>query len=98
MANPVKFGRKVARHPSFFINELEFSSLPLSLAEENLLAQAGASTDEDEAVLMDAMLTALATLLNDRRSKGVQEVDTGWLLENLTPRDLEGIIEHLRQD
>ena len=98
MANPMKFGRKVKKHPSFFINELEFSSLPLSLAEEKLLAQTGQNPEEDEVAFMDGMLGSLAVILNARRVDDKQEVDSEWLLENLSPRDLEGIVEHLRQE
>lgn len=100
MTKPVQFGRHTRKHPSFFINELEFSAVPLSLAEEKLLAQAGQETQEgtDETAMMDTMLRSLAVILNARGTTGQQEVDTEWLLENLSPRDLEGIVEYLRQE
>ena len=89
---PVKFGRQTVQRLPFSINELEFASTPLSLAEERRLAAAG--TPEDEAQLMDALLAVLADILNGRSDDDV--VNPTWLMDNLTSTDLEGIVEHLR--
>lgn len=91
-ATPVKFGRQTLQRPPFSINELEFASTPLSLAEERRLAAAG--SPEDEVQLMDALLATLADILNARSDDA--EVDPAWLMDNLTSTDLEGIVEHLR--
>lgn len=91
MTAPVRFGRQTTQRPPFQINDLSFSSLPLSLAEEKLLAGAGAGETE----VMDALVGALATILTARAEEGAT-VDGAWLMENLTPGDLEGIVEYLR--
>lgn len=91
-ATPVKFGRQTVQRPPFSINELEFASTPLSLAEERRLAAAG--TSEDEAQLMDALLAVLTDILNARSDD--DEVDAAWLMDNLTSSDLEGIVDYLR--
>ena len=97
MSKPVKFGRQVAQQPPFCINDVSFSSLPLSLAEEKSLARAGLATAEDETALMDGLLTVLVDILDARQDGKTQKIDVDWLLDNLTARDLEGVVEHLRQ-
>ncbi|MBZ9714861.1 hypothetical protein [Deinococcus multiflagellatus] len=93
MTQTIKFGRQATQRPPFEINGLSFSSLPLSLAEERDLASAGQDAESDDAV-MDALLEKLADLLNTR-AQG-QPVTVAWLMEHLTPGDLEGIVAHLR--
>lgn len=88
----LKFGRQAVRRSPFTINDLEFSSLPLSLAEERQLADAGAAGDD---AMIDALVEALSNILNTRAADD-GSVDTAWLMENLTPNDLEGIVDHLR--
>ncbi|PTA68368.1 hypothetical protein [Deinococcus arcticus] len=88
----VKFGRHLHEKPPFEINDLTFSGLPLSLAEERRLATSGEG--ETEADLMNAVLDALAEVLN-ARAQG-RHVDAGWLTENLAPADVEGILDYLR--
>ncbi|WP_221089472.1 hypothetical protein [Deinococcus aquaedulcis] len=88
----VKFGRHLNEKPPFAINDLTFSGLPLSLAEERRLAAAGDDAPETE--LMNAVLGALAEVLN-ARAQG-RHVDAGWLTENLAPADVEGILDYLR--
>lgn len=95
MTQPLKFGRQPTDLASFWISDQEFSSQPLSLAEEKALAKAGAAMAEDEAELMDGLLSALADILN-RRSKSETKIDVAWLLDNLSAKDLEGVVEHLR--
>lgn len=97
MTKPIKFGRHTVKHQSFFINDMEFSSMPLSLAEENALARADAEAGEDEVALVKYLLSALVNILNARKDAEANEVSVDWLLDNLTALDLEGIIEHLRQ-
>ncbi|MBZ9753039.1 hypothetical protein K7W42_19560 [Deinococcus sp. HMF7604] len=89
----IQFGRQAVQRPPFDINGLTFSSVPLSLAEERQLASAGQDAETDDAV-MDALLNVLTELLNTR-AQG-EMVTTDWLMENLTPADLEGIVAHLR--
>ncbi|AZI42868.1 hypothetical protein EHF33_08990 [Deinococcus psychrotolerans] len=89
---PVKFGRQAVSRPPFAINDLTFSSLPLSLAEEKELAGAGAVAGDG---VIDALLEVLGKILNTRASED-NTVSLTWLLDNLTPSDLEGIVEHLR--
>ena len=91
MTQPVKFGRQVVQRPPFQINDLTFSSLPLSLAEEKRLAEVGEGEDE----VMEALLEVLAEILN-ARAEGEGTVNSVWLMENLAPNDLEGIVEYLR--
>lgn len=86
MTQTIKFGRQAVRRPAFSINELSFSSLPLSLAEEQRLAEAGEGVPED--AVMSRVLGVLVEVLN-ARAEG-ELVDAGWLMENLTPSDLEG--------
>ena len=93
MSEPMKFGRQAAERAAFQINELTFSGLPLSLAEEKQLAQAGASGSDDDAV--DAVLGILADLLS-KRIEGKRAVTQEWLMENLASSDLEGIVDYLR--
>lgn len=95
MSKPIKFGRQAAQRPAFEINDLSFASTPLSLAEEQQLSQAG-NTDDDDASVIGALVGVLADLLNARKGAGQQSVDAEWLMDNLAPSDLEGIIEHLR--
>ncbi|GGN36653.1 hypothetical protein [Deinococcus daejeonensis] len=92
MTQTIKFGRQAVRRPAFSINDLSFSSLPLSLAEEQRLAGAGEGVPED--AVMSGVLGVLVEVLN-ARAEG-ELVDAGWLMENLTPSDLEGIVAHLR--
>ena len=95
MTKPLKFGRQTTSQDHFWISDLEFSSQPLSLAEEKALAKAGTAVAEDEAELMDGLLSTLAEILNRRATKG-DEVDVPWLLDNLSAKDLEGVVDHLR--
>lgn len=88
----VKFGRQLNERAPFEVNDLVFSGLPLSLSEERLLAGAGEGGSELE--LMDAVLEVLAQVLNARAQAA--RVDAGWLLENLAPSDVEGILDYLR--
>lgn len=92
MTQTITFGRQAVQRPPFSINDLSFSSLPLSLAEEQRLAAAGDSAPED--TLISGVLGALVEILN-ARAEG-ELVDAAWLMENLTPSDLEGILSHLR--
>ncbi|GAA5514349.1 hypothetical protein Dcar01_03104 [Deinococcus carri] len=92
MTPTVKFGQQVSQRPDFEINDLRFASVPLSLAEERRLAEAGSAQDEED--LIGGLLETLAAILNPR-ARG-EEVDADWLLQNLTPGDLEGIVEYLR--
>ena len=92
MTQTIKFGRQAIRRPAFSINELSFSSLPLSLAEEQRLAGAWEGVAED--AVMTGVLGVLVEVLN-ARAEG-ELVDAAWLMENLTPSDLEGIVSHLR--
>nr|RIY02216.1 hypothetical protein D3W47_14870 [Deinococcus sp. RM] len=64
----------------------------MSLAEEQRLAEAGEGVPED--AVMSGVLGVLVEVLN-ARAEG-ELVDAGWLMENLTPSDLEGIVAHLR--
>lgn len=97
MTQPLKFGRQKTGQAPFWISDLEFSSQPLSLAEEKALAKAGAADADDEGELMDGLLTTLAEILNRRAADQDNRVDVLWLLDNLSARDLEGVVEHLRQ-
>lgn len=97
MNKTIKFGRQIAQQPPFFINDISFSSLPLSLAEEKSLALAGLATAEDETALMDGLLSVLVDILNARQESKGEPIDVEWLLNNLAAKDLEGIVEHLRQ-
>ncbi|PIG98870.1 hypothetical protein [Deinococcus sp. UR1] len=88
----VKFGRQLNERAPFEVNGLVFSGLPLSLSEERVLAGAGDGGSEVE--LMDAVLEVLSQVLNVRAHG--ERVDTAWLLENLAPSDVEGILDYLR--
>ncbi|ACO47282.1 hypothetical protein DEDE109153_06700 [Deinococcus deserti] len=96
MTAPIKFGRQATLRPPFYINERTFASTPLSLAEEKALAAIGADPALPETELIEAMLGVLADLLNVRAEVQGAPVTTQWLMENLTPGDLEGIVEYLR--
>lgn len=96
MTTPMKFGRQATLRPPFQINERTFASTPLSLLEEKALAAAGADSAVAEVALIEAMLGVLAELLSARTDDLADPVTTAWLMENLTPSDLEGIVQYLR--
>ena len=98
MTTPMKFGRQATVRPPFQINDRTFASTPLSLAEEKALATAGADPAIVETELIEAMVGVLSGLLNARAEVRVEPVTTEWLMDNLTPSDLEGIVEYLRAD
>lgn len=95
MTTPMKFGRQSAVRPPFEINDLRFASTPLSLNEEQKLAEAGGES-EDHTAVITALVAVLAELLNARKEGNQKDIDTDWLMDNLAPNDLEGIVEHLR--
>lgn len=101
---PARFGTKAHHRPPFHVNDTEFASDPLTLAEEMRLAdtpiealnaQDGASVQETQAAIT-ALAGAVAELLQARSQTKGLTVDAQWVLENMTTSDLEGVVEYLR--
>lgn len=105
MSNPpARFGTKAHARPPFQVNDAEFASDPLTLAEELRLAdtpiealtdQAGATVQETQAAIT-ALAGAVAGLLQARSMTKGLTVDAQWVLNNMTTADLEAVVEYLR--
>lgn len=98
MPETLKFGRKNTEYPIFTIDDYQFSATPLSLAEEKALAKATNAQGTDENDLMDGLVEEVAKVLDVRTKDPSHSIEASWLLQALSPKDLQAIMALLRGD
>lgn len=98
MSETLKFGRKSAEYPTFEIDDYQFSAMPLSLAEEKALAKATNAQGTDENAMMDGLVEEIAKVLDVRTKDPSHTIEASWLLQALSPKDLQAIMALLRGD